>query len=418
MATNALCSIIELEPMKIECGEATDTDDGCNMSDPEPIEVENTQYGKDITVKVTEMLGTQNIEPQKIKEVVVEVLVKQSLHILACGLNGVGKSTLLEGISRVKVNDQVQHKKTNGVCTLIIYDVPCSSAQDDEYIKKVQHQCPKVDVLLYCIKIDKVRADLRQDMANLKLLKKALKATVWNHCVIVMTFANRIVTRLERKDVKKAASGFEEEIILWTSEVHKMLNDIGICHNKNRIPIVSAGLTTVPLLVNDYHWLSALFYAVYFVSPADKQVVLIQLNSDRIVKAKKVNSTSVNFEEKPLMTQPIFLPIATKTLKAALTGLGAGGAAGVTGAGIGATIGALAIGLPTFGVAAGVGLGLGAVIGGGAGIGTGILVSKAMDKVNQKKTIPKPEVGTDLLVAKAVKEDTSSRKRPEIETSM
>ena len=50
----------------------------------------------------------------------------------------------------------------------------------------------------------------------------------------------------------------------------------------------------------------------------------------------------------------------------------------------GAIIGALAIGMPTFGVAAGVGLVLGGLIGGGVGVGvgaaTGTVIEAARDE--------------------------------------
>ncbi len=66
-------------------------------------------------------------------------------------------------------------------------------------------------------------------------------------------------------------------------------------------------------------------------------------------------------------------------------GVAAGGAtAGIVGAGVGATIGALAIGAPTFGVAAGAGLLIGGAIGGGIGVAVGTGGAALSTKLKQK----------------------------------
>ena len=165
---------------------------------------------------------------------------EKSLCLMGCGLTGVGKSTLLNGISgcaAFKVGDLLQHqtiridkfRKTRSPCTLTVYDTPgfndCTG-EDEDYIQKLKMECPNVDVLLYCIKVDKPIPNLKRDKLILMKLKAALNPEVWKHCIIVLTFANRIVTRLEQKENRKIADDFKKSITSNISEVHKILKEI------------------------------------------------------------------------------------------------------------------------------------------------------------------------------------------------
>ena len=339
-------------------------------------------------------------------EYIEELNRKKSLCLMGCGVTGVGKSTLLNGISgyaAFEVGDQLQHQTTRidkfnkikDVCSLNVYDTPgfndCTD-RDEDYVKKMQTECLNVDVLLYCIKVDKHQPDFKPDKLILEKLKAALNPEVWKHCVIVLTFANRIVTRLEQKNKGNIAVDFKKTITFYMSEVHKILKELEICPEPDKIPIVPAGLTTKPSLLQDSdYWFSELFYAIGEVSPPDGQVVLTVFNNDRMKSRNQVNYHK-EFEDE-LYKQPILLPketwkdnfIRKFPIFSASLGAGAGGAGGIAGAGIGALIGTFAIGLPTFGAAAGVGFVLGGAIGGASGAGIGILVAQAATRLKKKK---------------------------------
>ena len=341
------------------------------------------------------------LSPTIMQEAIDEVKREKSLCMMSCGITGAGKSTLLNGIAGCKafeVGDQLEHQTTRidkfskikGVCTLTVYDTPgfndCTG-EDEDYIKKVQTECPNVDVLLYCIKVDTF--DLKPDKLILMKLKEALNPEVWEHCIVVLTFANRIVTQLEEKYMQndgKIAADFEKSIMSNISDVYEMLKEIEICPDPDKIKIVPAGITKRPSLLNDSdYWFSGLFYAICEVSPSDGQDVLTFINADRMKSTNKMDYNK-DFKDKGLHEQPILPGKSWKDKFPSLAaGIGAGGVSGITGATIGATIGALAIGLPTFGAAAGVGLFLGGAIGGASGVGIGILVAKAVSKVKRRR---------------------------------
>ena len=399
-------------------------DSDCSVTPEETCSVSPEETCIQPAVKFINQLGDEfglQLNASVRKAVIDELNRKKSLCLMSCGLTGVGKSTLLNGITgstAFEVGDQLQHQTTRidknidekigdqYRYTLTVYDTPgfndCTGG-DEDYIQKVQTECPNVDVLLYCIKVDKPVPDLKPDKLILEKLKAALNPEVWKHCIIVLTFANRIVTRLEEKYMQndgRIADDFNKSIMSIMSKVHEMLKEIEICPDPDQIPIVPAGLAKRPSLLNDSdYWFSGLFYAICEVSPSDGQDVLTFINADRMKSRNWVNYNK-DFKDKELDSQPI-LPDKTwkddfrRVFPALAAGIGVGSASGITGATTGATvgavIGALAIGLPTFGVAAGVGLvlggAIGVTIGGASGTGIGILVAKAVAKVKRQKMI-------------------------------
>ncbi len=107
------------------------------------------------------------------------------------------------------------------------------------------------------------------------------------------------------------------------------------------------------------------------------KLALQKANKDRFVQEKDGETSS---------------PTAIVITKDYLA-MAAGGSVGMAGVAIGGTtgalIGALAIGIPTFGVAAGVGLvlglAIGGAVGGGAGTGIGVLIKKIREERRKKK---------------------------------
>ena len=336
-------------------------------------------------------------------EVLEEILREKQFGIMACGVTGTGKSSLLNGIAGkcvFKEGDTLQHEtiavNKHTLVTdnshLIICDTPgfCDSSGDEErYVRIIGDACQDMDVLMYCISMAHPKASMDNHDANtLRNLKRALKEDIWNHCVIVLTFANQEIARLDERNVSGKEKEFRKKIASWEEKIKEIFRASGI--DAANIPVVPAGVKTKPsLLPGDDEWLSVLWHTVCEKASSDGQSVLALHNADRLKSRSEVGPS--DFEKKELHEQPI-VPLTTWKEKLiaillvdVVAALGAGGAAGVTGATIGAIIGALAIGIPSFGTAAGLGLVLGGAIGGGAGVGVGVLAAKTVAAVKARK---------------------------------
>ena len=97
---------------------------------------------------------------------------------------------------------------------------------------------------------------------------------------------------------------------------------------------------------------------------------LTKIVAPRVQKKNEMKQNADDIKQKQIWDQSISSSAMPLGMKIAI-GIGstAAVAAGGVGATIGAVIGALAIGIPSFGVAAGAGLVIGAVVGGGIGVG-------------------------------------------------
>ena len=91
---------------------------------------------------------------------------ERTLQILACGMWGTGKSTLLNGIcGREKfqvgaLGDQevktiTKHTIEEGSCKLILTEVSGfdGGPGDDEHLDNIKNECADADVLFYCVSV-------------------------------------------------------------------------------------------------------------------------------------------------------------------------------------------------------------------------------------------------------------------------
>ena len=359
---------------------------------------------------IYEKLFEENVITKEQKEIEIATLTgEKKTHIMACGLTGVGKSTILNGLvgeNLFKVGDTLNEetaeveKKSHFVpglnAKVIAYDTPGFSKafkDKDEYTKKIKGHCKDVDVLLYCISVESPRAVMDKDIEVLKLLKSALDDDIWKHCVIVLTFANTIISMLQEQGIKDVKKNFRIKLSDWKKKVVKAFEEAAI---KDAISIVPAGISCKPSFLNDERsWSSELWFTVFDKLSNDGKIGLLMIN------AKRIKESGNPDPKLDAAKQDIIIPHETwfQKHKRKVLGGGAGAstAAGITGASTGAIIGALAIGIPSFGTAAGVGLVLGALVGGGIAVGTSVGTTLAItaikERQHQKKEERKSEKG-------------------------
>ena len=128
------------------------------------------------------------------------------MKILVLGRTGSGKSTLINNILGREIAS-VGHRPFPKTTTVSAYkeeihgvsvtvcDTPGlgdGSGQEKEYMEKIKVSCDNPDLVLYCLSMDNTRwhAD---DGEAIKLVTKVLDNKIWDHSVLVLTFADRFV---------------------------------------------------------------------------------------------------------------------------------------------------------------------------------------------------------------------------------
>ena len=304
------------------------------------------------------------------------------LKIAVCGhitpgkrliCNGLlGKEIIQEGdggadnASCVNSHEVSDKNKEITVCDVHGFDDSLVNATADQYITEVREHCQDADLLLYCIQVSDHR--FVTDRNTLMQLKTCFEPSVWDHCIFVLIFPNPIVFE---GDSNASSNYSKEDVAYWTKKFKEVLKNIGI---SNKAKILPAGdAVTFSLLNNKKYWLSDLYTMAKGLVGEMQREVFAELNIHRCVIKSQITINSFN---KDITWQPIVVSNGSEEY---IKGMAIGGAAavgvgtvtGVVGAGIGAAIGALAIGIPTFGVAAGAGMVLGGAIGGLVGVAAG-----------------------------------------------
>ena len=378
-----------------------------------------SDFDPNIIKLLDHLVSEKRITEDQKKAILATIRGEKKINIMACGLTGTGKSTILnaligekfftEGCKLSEETTEIKSlRKDVPLCNaeVIAYDTPGFNKafkDKEDYVQKIQEHCKNVNMLIYCISVNPTRVVMENDVSVLKLLKKALDTDIWDKCVIVLTFANTLISLFEEQELKNMKAKFNEKIANWMEEVKKALVTAEI--NPDHIPIVPAGISSKPYFNDDSEpWLSELWFTICNKCSNDGQIALLMMNLERFQVRGRVDP------EIDIAEQDIVIPHKTWFQKHKKKVLGSGGgastAAGVTGAGIGATIGALAIGIPSFGVAAGAGLVLGGAIGGAIGVGSAVGVTALI--AHHKEEEAKKE-------AEEAKKKAEERKTKEIE---
>lgn len=251
-----------------------------------------------------------------------------------------------------------------------------SSGNEEVYKKELRDNCSEVDLLMYCISMKDQRSDIGQEGSAFKQITEALTKDIWKRSIVVVTFANKLVNRLELKKVSNLEEAFNDKIRQWKVKVQDALREAGVAESViEKLRVVPAGHAKRPHLPGHPYWLSTLWVACADVTSEDAKISLTKLNQDRITTSDKVNP---NDFKKDIHKQPIVIPNDAVVATGAVAGIAIGGTAG-------AIIGALAFGAPTFGIGAGAGLALGFAIGGGLGVGTAGGIAMLVKKFREKK---------------------------------
>ncbi len=314
---------------------------------------------------------------------------------LAVGRTGAGKSTLLNALTDTKVFKGSDDRRTAGTTSVSPYEFERNgvtvtawdspgfedySGNEEEYKEELRRNCSEVDLVLYCISLQDTRSvNLKGEDSSLNQITKALTGDVWDKSVIVLTYANTLERRFKNDGNPNVEAAFAQRIDIWKEEVQDALRHAGVDEViVKQIQVVAAGHSKKKHLPGRQFWLSFLWIVLLAaVKNEHAKLALQKANEDRFVPEKDGENSS-----------PTSL-VMTKDHVAILAGSAVGMAGVAIGGTTGALIGALAIGIPTFGVAAGVGLVLGlfigGAVGGGAGTGIGTIIKKIRDKRRKKK---------------------------------
>lgn len=327
------------------------------------------------------------------------VSLRRSLRIVVTGKTGAGKSTLLNGFvgkntSPFKEGDGLdpgtlevkQHTFTKHNVEVTVWDCPGlqdGTDNDELYLQNMKDKTNgDIDIMLYCISVNDTRFDRVRHGTAMQNLTEVFGRRVWRHTVIVLTFANRIVSRLKHREQSNLEEKFEEMVKEWKVKIYNLFHELNNCTESDtdieRIKVVPAGFKQ-PSLPGRKYWLSSLWIAIFMTLKTEsaKEAVLT-LNQHRFrtdPDEKYGNLASRDKSRPPPVTDEEFKDeienhpiVISPDMEAYLHKVGAEIVAVASASVIvGATIGGVVAGVASLGAGAPVGAGVGGLVGGGIG---------------------------------------------------
>lgn len=213
---------------------------------------------------------------------------KPIIRIITVGKTGSGKSTLLNAIVGTKkfgeadklepetVNVQECEVKIQGI-RIIVYDCPGledGRGNEEAYLRQLSEKCPvsDTDLMFFCIRMNETRS--AGNTAAFDTVTNILGKEVWEHAIVVLTFANMY----KKRDCIQNPEIFEARIAEWKTVVHEQLKKNNIENSVcEKVQVQPAGHYRFPNLPGRNFWLSDLWGYTLLAMRKEKQSSLVAI---------------------------------------------------------------------------------------------------------------------------------------------
>ena len=155
---------------------------------------------------------------------------------------------------------------------ITVFDTPGladGTGNDERYLRQILEKVKTVDLFLFCTDMTSRRFS-DDDARTITKLTKTFGASLWDHALVVLTFANKVHLNAKEKDHtvvdldQQRISFFQKRIRDFQKKIQKVLLSGGVHQEAmSNLPFVPAGEVTKPRLPDRENWLTALWIAAF-----------------------------------------------------------------------------------------------------------------------------------------------------------
>lgn len=254
------------------------------------------------------MISTSDLK-DKLDQLMM-LFVGKPIKILLIGKTGVGKSHLTNALIGEQLAEEGKDfdPKTAEVSAyefvknnvdITVFDTPGladTRGNDEEYLRKIKEKGIELDLILFCTEMNGTRFR-NDDLETMKKLSMALGPQIWNHAVIVLTFANMVFASPSEK-----ANGVSDEEVfgekfrcLKKTFLEALIHDCEVPdEGATEVPFVPTGDSMEPRLPDRNDWMTTFWVTAFNRIKGEAKVAFFLSSADRLSFPKPHSS---NFEE-------------------------------------------------------------------------------------------------------------------------
>ena len=158
-----------------------------------------------------------------------------------------------------------------------------ATGSDEEYLRKIKEKVTHLDLFLFCTEMTSKRFRT-DDLETIKKLTEALGEKLWEHALVVLTFANEVPLSPAKKtgDVPEVTV-FNNRFLGFKKAINKHLVAIGVPEiTVTNVPFTPAGELDDPRLPDREDWLTAFWIAAFKRINRNAKAAFLMANVDRI----------------------------------------------------------------------------------------------------------------------------------------
>jgi GTP-binding protein EngB required for normal cell division len=191
-------------------------------------------------------------------------VAKSRLTFLLVGRGGMGKSSTVNNLFGEEVSPtnpfqpgtlevKMYDKDVNGIACRFIDTPGLRTGSDQQILDRIASSASKFHCMLFVTRIDENRM-YQDEIKTIQLLTSKFSPAVWQHAVIVLTHADRILPG--------SVPDFSTRLVTRADQVRAELRKIIPLDKLEAIPVVAANNVGDKLLPNGEDWLPELYVQV------------------------------------------------------------------------------------------------------------------------------------------------------------
>lgn len=226
------------------------------------------------TIQLNELISSSTNLEHRLCEFILSG--RHEITILLSGKTGTGKSHLTNALIGEELaeegeeldpqtDDVTPYDFTKNNVKITVFDTPGladSTGNDERYLRQILEKVNTVDLFLFCTDMTSRRFS-DEDARTIRKLTKTFGPSLWDHALVVLTFANQVDLDDVHLDQQRI-SLFQNLIRRFQEKIQNFLLSEGV-HQKaaSNLPFVPAGKVTKPTLPDRENWLTTLWIAAF-----------------------------------------------------------------------------------------------------------------------------------------------------------